>query len=336
MKKTMWSQRVVPQRRRALARAAALAAVAWAPRVLAQPGETFPNRPITLWVPWLAGGSTDLSMRILAEIAGSGLGQRIVIQNRSGAGGTLAMPVLQHAAPDGYTVAQLPQTIFRAPYTQKVSWDPIRDVTPIIQISGYTFGIVVAATSAFHTLDDLFAFARERPGELTIGTNGIGTTPHIVLEELFTARGLRYLHVPYKGTTEQMLAVASGELMAGANTTGFGPYVDAGKLRLLVTFGEQRTRRWPRVPTLRELGFPIVAMSPYGIGGPRGVPAGIVTILHDAFKAALFDPLHLAEISKYDQEPAYLGAADYTRACREAFAQERRVVERMGLLRAGS
>lgn len=324
--------RAAPARRRFLALAAGLAT---APRLRAQ-GEGFPQRPITLWVPWPAGGSTDLSLRVLAEIAGRHLGQRIVIENRGGAGGTLAMPILQHAAPDGYTIAQLPQTIFRAPHTQKVSWDPIRDVTPIIQISGYTFGIVVAANRPFRTLDDLFAFARDRPGELTIGTNGIGTTPHVVLEELFTARGLRYLHVPYKGVAEQMLAVASGQLMAGASTTGFAPYVDSGKLRLLVTFGEHRTRRWPQVPTLRDLGFPIVAMSPYGIGGPRGLPAPIVATLHDALKRALFDPLHLAELAKYDQEPAYLGPAEYALACREAFAQERRIVERMGLLRTES
>lgn len=311
-----------------------LAASICAPRVLAQGGDPFPGRPIILWVPWPAGGSTDLTLRILAEMAGRHLGQKIVIENRGGAAGTLAMPVLQYASPDGYTIAQLPQTIFRAPYTQKVTWDPIRDVTPIIQISGYTFGIVVNATSPFHKLDDLFAYAREHPGRLSIGTNGVATTPHVVLEELFSARGLRYLHVPYKGTSEQMLAVASGQLMAGANSTGFGPYVDTGKLRLLVTFGEQRSRRWPHAPTLRELGFPIVAMSPYGIGGPRGLPSEVVTILHDGFKAALFDPMHLAEMQKYDLEPAYLGPAEYARACRDAFAEEKRIVDRLGLHRS--
>jgi tripartite-type tricarboxylate transporter receptor subunit TctC len=313
---------------------AALAATLCAPRAFAQSGERYPSRPIILWVPWPPGGSTDLSLRILAELASRNLGQKIVIENRAGASGTLAMPVLQYANPDGYTIAQLPQTIFRAPYTQKVSWDPIRDVTPIIQISGYTFGIVVTATSQFRKLDDLFAFASEHPGELSIGTNGIGTTPHIVLDELFNSRGLHYLHVPYKGTSEQMLAVASGQLMAGANSTGFGPYVDSGKLRLLVTFGQQRSRRWPQVPTLRELGFPIVANSPYGIGGPRGMSAEVVSVLHDAFKAALFDPLHLAELQKYDLEPAYLGPTDYARACREAFAEEKRIVDRLGLHRA--
>jgi tripartite-type tricarboxylate transporter receptor subunit TctC len=309
----------------------ALAAAACAPRAFAQ--SDYPSRPIILWVPWPAGGSTDLSMRILAEVAGNHLKQKVVIENRAGASGTLVMPVLQFAKPDGYTIAQLPQTIFRAPYTQKVLWDPIRDVTPIIQISGYTFGIVVPANSPFRKLEDLFAFAKEHPGDLTIGTNGVGTTPHVVLEDLFTARGLRYLHVPYKGTAEQMLAVASGQLMAGANSTGFGPYVDSGRLRLLCTFGEQRSRRWPQVPTLRELGFPIVAMSPYGLGGPRGMPPDVVATLHRAFKAALFDPLHVAELQKYDLEPAYLGPAAYAQACRETYAEEKRIVDKLGLIR---
>jgi tripartite-type tricarboxylate transporter receptor subunit TctC len=326
------TRRVGSQRRQLLA---GLGGLLLGGSVRAQHDEAFPVRPITMWVPWPAGGSTDLSLRLLAELAGQTLGQRIVIENRGGAAGTLAMPILQQAQPDGYTIAQLPQTIFRAPYTQKVTWDPIRDVTPIIQISGYTFGIVVPTSSRFRSLDDLIAFARARPGELTIGTNGVGTTPHVVLDRIFGSRGARYLHVPYKGTSEQMLAVASGQLMAGAGSTGFGPYVDSGQLRLLVTFGEARSQRWPTAPTLKELGYPIVAMSPYGIGGPRGLSRHVVTVLHDALKAALFNPAHLAELQKYDQEPVYLGPEDYARACRAAYAEERNIVEKMGLMRSG-
>ena len=317
-------------RRRA---ALALAACGAAPWASAAGSEAFPTRPITLWVPWPAGGATDISLRVLAEIAGRSLGQRVVVENRGGGGGTLVMPILQQAEPDGYTIAQLPQPIFRAPYTQKVLWDPIRDVTPIIQLTGVTFGVLVAAGSAFRTLDDLFVYARAHPGELSIGTNGIGTTPHVVLEELFSARGLSYIHVPYKGTSEQMIAVNSGQVMVGVNSTGFGPFVDNGRLRLLATFGAQRTKRWPAVPTLRDLGFDIVAMSPFGLGGPRGLSASVVSTLHDAFKAALFDPMVVQELAKYDQEPAYLGPADYAQACREAYAKERGVVERMGLSR---
>ena len=302
--------------------------------VPAQPGDAFPSKPITLWVPWPAGGATDITLRLLAELAGKHLNQKILVENRSGAGGTLVMPTLQQAAPDGYTIAQVPQPVFRAPWTQKVLWDPIRDTTPIIQISGVTFGIVVPADSPIHTLDDLFAAAKAKPGELTVSTNGVGTTPHLVMDELFARRGLRYVHVPYKGTAEQMLGVASGQVMAGVNSNGFAPYVDSGKLRLLVTFGEHRTRRWPQVPTLKELGHGIVAMSPYGLAGPSGMSQAVVQALHDAFKAAMQEPVHVAELAKYDQELAYLGPEDYGRAMRAAYASERAAVERLGLARS--
>jgi tripartite-type tricarboxylate transporter receptor subunit TctC len=292
---------------------------------------TFPNRPITLIVPWPAGGSTDVSMRLLADIAGKELKQNIIVENRSGASGTMAMPILQAAAPDGYTIAQLPLTIYRAPYTAKVSWDPIRDVTPILQISGVTFGIVVPAQSPFQSLEDILAFAKKNPSKLTIATNGIGTTPHLVIEELFEKLGLSYLHVPYKGTAEQMVAVAGGHIMVGVNSTGFGPYVESAKLRLLVTFGEQRTKRWPYAPTLKELGFGIVALSPYGLGGPKGMPTEITHMLHDAFKIAIFHPAHIAEVAKYDQEIAYLNTDDYARFARIASVKEKQWAEKLGL-----
>lgn len=320
-------------RRRFLAGAAALGA--W-PLFPARANGTFPDRPITLWVPWPAGGATDISLRLLAELASARLGQKVVVDNRSGAGGTLVMPILQQAAPDGYTIAQLPQPIFRAPHTQKVLWHPIRDVTPIIQISGVTFGVLVTAASPFQSLEELFTYAREHPGELSIATNGAGTTPHVVLEELFTARGLKYIHVPYKGTSEQLIAIEAGQVMAGVNSTGFGPAVDEGRLRLLATFGAQRSKRWPQVPILRELGFDIVAMSPFGLGGPRGMPAAVVKVLHDAFKTAMFDPRFIEEIARYDQTLAYLGTADYARACRQQFERERLIVDRMGLSRGGN
>jgi tripartite-type tricarboxylate transporter receptor subunit TctC len=323
------------RRRRIIgALAAAVAAPAFG-RALAQAPPRFPQRPILLWVPWAAGGATDITMRLLADIAGRTLGQKVLIDNRPGAGGTLAMPMLAQAVPDGYTLAQLPQPVFRAPWIQKLGWDPIRDTTPVIQLSGVTFGMVVPTASALRSIDDVFAWAREHPGELTVSTNGIGTTPHLVIDELMSRRGLSFVHVPYKGTSEQMLAVASGQLMVGINSNGFAPFVDSGQLRLLVTFGAQRTKRWPQVPTLKELGLGVVATSPYGIAGPRGMSADVVQTLHDAFRAALFDPVHLAELARYDQEAVYLGPEDYGQAMREAYAAEKRTVERLGLAKGG-
>ena len=314
----------------------ALSALAFGPAfgaAMAQAPSGYPSRAITLWVPWPAGGATDLTLRLLAELAARTLGQKIIIENRAGAGGTLAMPVLQQAAPDGYTIAQMPQPVFRAPWVQRVNWDPIRDTTAIIQISGVTFGVVVPSTSAFRSLDDLLLFAQKNPGELTVATNGVGTTPHLVMDELMGRRHSAYVHVPYKGTAEQMVAVSSGQVMAGVNSNGFAPFVDSGRLRLLVTFGEQRTKRWPQVPTLKELGHGIVARSPYGLAGPRGLPDTVVQVLHQAFKTAMHDPTHIAELAKYDQELAYLGPDEYAQVMRDTFQAERRVVERLGLAR---
>jgi tripartite-type tricarboxylate transporter receptor subunit TctC len=322
--------------RRALLRGTA--ATLALPGVAARAQGDFFTRPITLWVPWPPGGGTDLAMRVLAEAATHHLGQKVITENRSGAGGTLCMPILQQAAPDGYTIAQLPQTIFRAPYTQKVLWDPIRDVTPILQLTGTTFGMVVAADSPLKTLDEVFAAARKGAAagkKITIASNGVGTTPHVVIDELFAKQGLEYLHIPYKGVAEQMLGVATGQVQVGVGSTAFGPFVDNGKLRLLLTFGEKRSKRWPQTPTLKELGHGIVATSPYGLGGPRGLPAPIVQILHDGFRAAMLEPAYIAELARSDQELAYLGPQDYAKACREAYAAEKRVVERLGLLRQG-
>jgi tripartite-type tricarboxylate transporter receptor subunit TctC len=212
-----------------------------------------------------------------------------------------------------------------------VLWDPIRDTTPILQISGYTFGIVVATGSDFRNVSDMFAWAKNNPGLLTVGSNGIGTTPHLAMEELFARSGMRYIHVPYKGTAEQMLAVASGQLMVGVNSTGFGPYVESGKLRLLATFGDKRSKRWPEAPTMKELGYNIVAMSPYGIVGPRHLPKHITQVLHDAFKAAMFDATHQHEIAKYDQDLAYLNPEDYAKSLVDTYEREKEWVQKLSL-----
>ena len=292
----------------------------------------YPLRPITLIVPWPAGGSTDISLRFLAEEAGKRLGQNIIVENRPGAGGSMAMPLLQTARPDGYTLAQMPQPVFHIGHRQKALWDPIRDTTPIIQISGYTFGVVVPMTSPFQSMADILKWGRANPGQLTIGSNGMGTTPHTAMEELMKQQGIAYIHVPYKGTTEQMLAVSSGQLMVGVNSTGFAPYVETGKLRLLATFGERRSKRWSDTPNMKELGLGIVAMSPYGIVGPKGLSPKVIQTLHAAFKAAMHEPIHRNEIAKYDQELTYLGPEDYGKFMREAFATEKRAVDRLAQL----
>lgn len=330
----MQAGRASPWTRRAWLGASA-SVVALPALAAAQPA-AWPQRPIVLVVPWPAGGQTDITMRILADAASRSLGQPVVVENRPGAAGTLVGPALHAAAPDGYTIGQLPITLYRAALQRKMAWDPLRDITPVIQVSGVTFGIVVPADSAFRSVADLVVWGREHPGQLTVGSTGVGSTAQLAMEDVLARERVRYVHVPYKGTADQMLAVASRTLMVGVNSSGFAPYVESGKLRLLAVFGAQRSRRWPQVPTMRELGYAdAVYTSPYGIGAPAGTDPLVVRKLHDAFRLALFDPLHLQELARYDMEPEYLGTAAYGRFVHEASARERVLLARLGLLGGG-
>lgn len=287
-------------------------------------GPDWPVRPIVLIVPWPAGGPTDLTMRVLARIAGRDLGVPIVIENRPGAGGAIAVGALMAAPADGYTIMQLPITVYRLPYLQKLSWDPSRDLLPVLQVSEVTFGIVVGPDSPLHSLADLLAYAREHKGLLTVGSTGYASTPHLVMADLFEREGLDYIHVPFKGAADQLFAVQAATIMVGVVGSGYAPLVDEGRLRLLATFNAERSERWPAVPTLSELGYDIVVRSPYGIAAPRGVPATVITRLHDAFRAATLDPEHIAELRRYDQEVAYLDTAAFRRVLDETVELERR------------
>jgi tripartite-type tricarboxylate transporter receptor subunit TctC len=316
--------------RPALAAVAALAAlVAWG----AASGQDFPSRPITMIVPWPAGGSTDTHMRKFSEIAGKYLGQPVVVENRPGGGGTLGPGTMaQTARPDGYTLSQLPMGAFRVPHMQKVAWDPIRDFTYIIGLTGYTFGVVVRSDSPLTSFRDLLEYARANPGKMNYGSTGTGTSPHLLMEEVAMRAGVEFLHVPFKGNAELTQALMGGHIMAQSDASGWGRFVDAGTFRLLVTFGNQRTKRWPGVPTAKELGLGIVSTSPYGIVGPKGMDPKVVRILHDRFRKAAEDPEHLRMLDQLDQEPWYQSSEDYAKYARDTFAQDRALIERLGLL----
>jgi len=313
---------------RAILRAAAAGLLLAAGLAVAQ---DFPNRPITLICPWPAGGSTDTHLRKFAEIAGRHLGQPIIVENKPGAGGMLGPAGMASAAkPDGYTLSQLTVGAFRQPYMQKVEWDPLRDFTYIIGISGYTFGVVVKSDSPIKSFDDFIAYAKANPGKLSYGSTGQGTSPHLLMEDVAAKTGVQLLHVPFKGNADSTQALMGGHIMAQSDATGWGKFVDAGTFRLLVTFGEQRAR-WG-APTAKELGYDVVSYSPYGIVGPKGMDPKVVKILHDAFKKTLDDPEHLKVLQTLDQVYWYKSSDDYAKWARDQFAAERATIERAGLL----
>ena len=294
--------------------------------------QEFPSRPITLICPWPPGGSTDTHLRRFAEIAARYLGQTIVIENKPGAGGTVGPGGVAHAKPDGYTLTQMHMGTLRIPQMQKLSWDPLSDFSYIIGLSGYTFGVVVRSDSPFKTFQELLDYARANPGKMSYGSTGTGTSPHLLMEEVSMKTGVQFLHVPFKGNADSTQALLGGHVMAQSDSSGWGRFVDAGQFRLLVTFGTQRTKRWPSVPTANDLGLDMVYSSPYGIGGPKGLEPKVVKILHDGFKKALEDPEDLKVLDQLDQELWYRSSEDYARYARETFQKERALIERLGLL----
>ncbi len=221
--------------------------------------------------------------------------------------------------------------MFRLGYTTKINWDPIKDITYVINVTGYAFGIVVPASSPFKTWADFVAYAKANPGKLTYGSTGTLTSPHLTTEIVAQKAGIELQHVPYKGSADLSLAVLSGQLMAAADSTGFAPQVEAGKLRVLNTWGEKRLAKFPDAPTLKELGYDVVQNSPFGIGAPKGTPPEVVKKLHDAFKLAMEEPSYVAALGRYDMLPDYKSSAQYSQFAKDTVAREKVIIEKLGL-----
>jgi len=315
----------------ASALAVAVSAAMFAAEVRAQ---DFPNKPITLIVPWPAGGPTDVSMRAMAESASKVLGQPVVIDNKAGGSGTVGPATMAASAkPDGYTIAQMPITVFRLPLMQNTPWDALKDFTYIVHLTGYTFGVTTKADSPFKTMQDVIEFAKKNPGKVTYATPGAGTSLHIGMEQIAAKAGVKFTQVPFKGGAETNASVLGGHTMLQADSTGWKGLVEAGQLRLLTIWTAQRSKNWPTVPTLKELGFPFVFDSPFGVAGPRGMDPKVVAKLHDAFKKATEDPAVQATLAKYDMVTNYKNTEDYRKFVLENIETERKVVEMLGLNR---
>lgn len=295
--------------------------------------ESWPSRPITLIVPWPAGGSTDRHLRALADIAGRHLGQPINVANQPGAGGTLGPSTMAATAkPDGYTIAQYPMGMLRLPQMQRVTWDPLQDFSFILGVSGYTFGFAVRADSPYRSFAEYIEAARRDPGALNYGSTGIGTSPHLLMEELSAAAKVQLNHVPFKGNADLTQALLGGHVMAMSDASGWDKYVDSGQMRLLATFGDKRTRRWPEVPTAKDLGYDVIGNSPYGLVGPKGMDPAVVKALHDGFRAAMDDPKHLEVLAQLNQDAWYRDGASYRQWAEETYRKDRALIERLGLL----
>ncbi len=295
-------------------------------------GADFPDRPIRLIIPWAAGGSTDAQLRSLCEIAGRHLGQPIVLENRPGARGTFGAQALLQARPDGYVLAQLHSGVLSHPYmTRATTWDPVEDFTYIIALTGYLSGLVVRHEAPWSSWTALMNDVRARPNAITYGSSGIGGLSHLVMAQLLQRERAEMLHVPYRGVAETTTALLSGTVDSVADSSGWAPHVEAGRMRLLAIWANDRARRFPQVPTIKELGHDIGGIAPYGLAAPKGTDPGVVRVLHDAFKAALHDPAQQAVLDRYDMPNLYMTGEAYRAWVAARVPVERDLVQRLGI-----
>jgi tripartite-type tricarboxylate transporter receptor subunit TctC len=295
--------------------------------------QEYPSRPIRMLVGFGAGGPTDITFRKLAELAGKRLGQPIVVENKPGAGATLApAQMARQDKPDGYTIAAATAGLLRFPHMQKVDWDPLRDFTWIAGLGGYSFVLAVRDDAPFKTPAELFNWARANPGKLSIGTAGAGTTMHLLSEALGSMANVQITHIGFKSSSEAATNLLGGHVMAAVDAAGsIVPH--APNLRILLSFDEKPGRLLPGVPTAKSLGYDLAYPAPYGVVGPKGMPPEIVKKLHDAFKSAIEDPEYHKLLENLRQTEWYRNSADYEKWAREFYISERSLVERARLIR---
>jgi len=307
------------------------AAIGW-PALASAQDAAFPTKPVTLIVPFPAGGTADVVYRALARSTESHLGQPIVIENKPGASATLGASTVAVGRPDGYQIAVMHSGVLRLQLMQKTNYNALTDLTPIIQISALDVGILVRADSPYKTFKDYLDDARKRPGQVTYGTNGQATSQNLALITLAAQEGITLNHVPYKGDAEATAALLGGFIDAHAGGTILGALVDGGKARWLAVFSDRRMKKWPDVPTLYDLGYKIPVGSPTGLIGPAHMQPAVVKKLHDAFKAGLAEPLTVSTLERNAMDVYYKDGAAYAALIRESYELEKERVGRAGLL----
>lgn len=297
----------------------------------AQVGD-YPHAPVTLIVPFPAGSVTDAQMRALAQEAGKRLGQPVVVVNKPGATGTLGPATMARTnKPDGYTVSAVASSLTGLPHLQKVGYDPVRDFSYIIGVTGYSFALTVPKHSPIRTLDDYVAAARAQPGRLTYASSGIGGGTHLAMSQFAACSHIDLNHITFKGGADATAAFLGGHVDSQADGA-WGALADNGQARPLLILTPHRVPQYPDVPTLKEK-CPDVSVDAQvvGIAGPAGMPVAVVRKLHDAFKAAMAEPAFEQALRSAKQQPLYLGSQAYADTMRQNFEDKKVLVKAIGL-----
>src|SRR4051812_7991817 len=268
--------------------------------------QTYPTRPVRLMVPFAPGGANDVVARIVGVKLSEALGQPVVVDNRGGAGGTIGADIVAKAAPDGHTllIASMGLAVNAVLYP-KLPYDTLKDLAPVTMVGEQPNIVVVHPSVAAKSMTELIALARAKPGQISYGSGGIGSTSHLVTVLLLQMAKLDMLHIPYKGLGPAMTELLGGQVqMLMSNVSTALPHVKAGKLRLLAVTTARRFYMFPETPTIIESGVPGYESSGwYGMLVTGGTPKPILAKIHDATVAVLKSPAIKEQFNVQGLEP---------------------------------
>jgi tripartite-type tricarboxylate transporter receptor subunit TctC len=255
--------------------------------------EPFPDRAITLVVPYAAGGGADIVGRLIAQKVSEGLGQQMIVENRAGAAGNIGASYVAKSKPDGYTLLLTgPNHTTNVSLFRNLTYDPVKDFSPISLLTVAPYLLVVNPTVKVNNLAELISFARTSPIPIAYGSAGNGTAGHLAMELLKSMAGIDMLHVPYKGSAPMLTDLIGGRVLVGFdNVLSALPYISASQLRAIASSGAQRSAGLPAIPTIAESGLPgFEVMVWQGVLAPAGTPPAVIALLNQQFAIALKSP----------------------------------------------
>jgi tripartite-type tricarboxylate transporter receptor subunit TctC len=296
--------------------------------------QTYPTKPIRLIVPFTPAGATDLLARVVGEELSKRLGKPIVIDNRPGAGGNIGAQAAVGAPADGYTLIMAPASIYAIAMTlyAQPGYDVIRDFVPVSLVANVPHVLVGTSSLPAHSLKELVALAKQRPGQLTMASQGVGTVSHLELVMLQDLAGIEFIHLPYKGSAPAQLDLLSGRVQVMFDSIAATlPQIRAGKLKALAVASEKRSTVLPEIPTVAESGFPgYKAESWLGILAPARTPRPVVERLNRELGALIAEPHTRQSLIEKGFEPLASSPEQFAERIRGEIAHWQKIVKASG------
>ena len=320
-----------------LARHARRGLLAAAAAALLMPGarasDAYPTRPITLVVPFVAGGTTDVMGRAIAKSLSAEFGQPVLVDNRPGGGATIGANLVAKAAPDGYTLLLTSISLaINAGLRPKLPYDTLADLQPVTQVASLPLVLVTGSSLQAKTVKELVATAKAKPGKLNYASSGSGTSPHLAGEMFKTTAGIDMVHVPYKGNAPVVTDLLAGHVdMHFGLVSGMMANIKAGKLRALAVTTERRIASLPDVPTIAESGYPRYEINSWqGLFAPARTPPEITQRIARAVARMLAEPEFKGMMANEGAEPVGSSPEDFTRYVGTEVAKWSRVAKESG------